>query len=190
MYKYLINGLKKNNVKLLIVFAVFLLSLHTVLAEDVNSYCMDNSTLATNMTISGDLIPITKYCAFGCNEIQHRCNDNPYLIKSTTLFDVMAIIFFLGNLIVMFAKIYNITKLSKGYDRIFIFVTMIFSFLSWLIMIVYLSLNPGLDIIFWMQITTFVMLINFFMMVLEIIILWASSVVAKKPKTRERLLRY
>jgi len=177
--------------KIIIVFLMFLLFLSTVFAEeDVNSYCLNNSTLATNITVYGEVIPTTKYCAFGCNELQHKCNDNPYLMKSTTLFDVLAIIFFLGNLVVMFAKIYNIAKLTKGYDRIFIFVTMIFSFLSWLIMLVYLSLNPGLDISFWLQLTSFVMLINFFMMVIEIIILWASSIAEKKPKTKGRLLRY
>lgn len=191
MYKYLINGGKKINVKIFVIFVISLLSLSIVLAEDdLNSYCVNNSTLRTDINVSGDIIPIQKYCAFGCNSVQNKCNDNPYSMKSTTVFDVMAIIFFLGNLVVMFAKIYNITKLSKGYDRIFIFVTMIFSFLSWLIMLVYLSLSPGIDITFWMQITTFVMLINFFMMILEIIILWASSIAEKRPKTRDRLLRH
>ena len=185
--------MKNKYIFISLTFIIFIISLCNVNSVE-NSFCLDNNTLITNITInittdgnvSTRVLDIMIPCPFGCNPSLGKCNQSPYLMNSSPIFDALAIIFFLGNLGVMFLKTYNVTKIGKGYEKIFIFITMIFSFMSWLIMIAYFSFRPGLDTSFWQQTTSLIMYVNFFLMILEVIVIWTTSILEKRPKVREK----
>jgi len=166
-----------------------------VLSQVSNTTCTDSRNLQVNTTLSIDvdgtvktvIISKSVYCQFGCNSVKNECVSDPYASSSNNFTDVLALIFFLGNIAIMFAKMYNLAKLGEAYDRVWIFILMIFSFLSWLIMLVFLSFRPGLDTVFYFQLTSYIMLINFFLMILEVLMLWTT--LFTKKETQGPLLR-
>ena len=167
----------------------FLFLATSVLAADESVWsCLDNSTMWTNITQNGVDNVITFPCPFGCNSLLNKCNDSPYAISSNNFFDVLIIIFFLGNLIVLFLKIYNLSQLCQGYSKYLIFVTMIFSLISWFIMITYLSFKPSMDTSLWMAFTNLITSINFFLMMMEILIIGVQYILSKRTKAREPLI--
>jgi hypothetical protein len=142
----------------------------------------------TNITQNGIDNFMTFPCPFGCNPNTNECNDSPYAISSNNFFDVLIIIFFLGNLGILFLKIYNLSQLCQGYSKYLIFVTMIFSLISWFIMMTYLSFKPSLDTSLWMTFTNLITSINFFLMMMEILIIGVQYILSKRTKAREPLI--
>jgi hypothetical protein len=183
------NRIYKLIMKYLYLIPIFLfLIISAAKADDMSNYCLDNMTLITNFTYDGGIHYVTEPCSFGCNSLLNECNKSPYAISSNNFFDVLIIIFFLGNLGVLFLKIYNLSQLCQGYSKFLIFVTMIFSLISWFIMMTYLSFKPSLDTSLWMTFTNLITSINFFLMMMEILIIGVQYILSKRTKAREPLI--
>lgn len=166
---------------LLSAFAFFAGSISTVLADT----CLDSQNITTFVTIGSTVQPYTYPCAYGCNQFQNVCNtSSPY---SIVLIPIIALLFFLGNIFVMFLKIYNVSTLMKAYEKIGVFLTIMFSFLSWLIVLTYALFQPTLESAFYLQITNIILLVNIFLTVLECLMLWTT--LFEPPQNRGPLKR-
>ena len=94
--------------------------------------------------------------------------------------DLFTFTFFLTNLGIALAKLFNISKLANFYDFRLIFLTMIVSFFAWLINLGTLSasVNLSTEILrmqtFIFRISTFLLALNAFLTVIEIIVALSS----------------
>jgi len=187
-FKNNINIERMRPITILPFFFVAILLVSSLAFAQSQYFCTDNVTLnrTIDITISGTRTVISELinCPYGCNSVQSMCIPSPYPSETTPFIDELALTFFLGNIAIMLAKIYNVSKLGKGYDRVWIFLLMIFSFFSWLIMLVYLQFTTTLDKVFYFQLTSIIMAVNFFLMILEVLLLW-TRVLEKKPSPRE-----
>lgn len=102
--------------------------------------------------------------------------------------DFIEFVFFLGNFAVLFAKMYNLSKLAKAYDPIWIFLLTMFSLFSWLMMLGYTTISPGLDTAFYLSITSFITVLNVVLTIAELFLFFGSYFAEKSKKGGPKLI--
>jgi hypothetical protein len=84
--------------------------------------------------------------------------------------DLLAFVFFLATIVVLFAKLYNLTKLGKAYELFYVFAGLFVTFLSRMVMLGILASDYTAANAFFFSLTDTAALLAFFVTVLEIIL--------------------